>query len=249
MVRREPSSVAAPPRRRPVVAARRRLAAHEFSYRRGLSVGRRVGSGGARCRFRPHGARNRHSDPAPGGHERRRLTCRHAGAAARGRRRPAPRHRRSRASPRDGTRGTRTPVAHRGRRDRASPVAEGCVGIGLGLIQCPITRTMVAICGYRVRRGGCIDLALRLAFRLRIRRLLILHTREIGLPAGAWRRSPDEVQPARPAGAGAQPPKVRHERFRTARRLLRRASPPRFRMRRICHGLIRSFRRCGQQPM
>jgi hypothetical protein len=43
-----------------------------------------------------------------------------------------------------------------------------------------MTRTMVAICGYRVRRGGCIDRALRLAFGLRTRRLLILHTREIG---------------------------------------------------------------------
>jgi hypothetical protein len=53
-------------------------------------------------------------------------------------------------------------------------------------------RAIVAICGYRVRRGGCLDRALRLAFGLRIVVLLILHTREIGLRC---RHAPQPSQP------------------------------------------------------
>jgi hypothetical protein len=61
------------------------------------------------------------------------------------------------------------------------------------LAQCPITRAMVAICGYRVRRAGCSDRALRLASGLRIRRLLILHTREV---AGSKPAAPTLERPA-----------------------------------------------------
>ena len=53
--------------------------------------------------------------------------------------------------------------------------------LGTRLIQCPIARATVAICGDRVRRAGCLNRALPLALSVRIRRLLILHTREIGL--------------------------------------------------------------------
>ena len=56
--------------------------------------------------------------------------------------------------------------------------------------QCPITRAMVAICGDRVRRAGCLNLALRLASDVRSRALLILHTREIGWPAGRMKGEP-----------------------------------------------------------
>ena len=37
------------------------------------------------------------------------------------------------------------------------------------LAERPIARATIAICGYRVRRGGCLNRALRLAFGLRIR--------------------------------------------------------------------------------
>jgi hypothetical protein len=122
--------------------------------------------------------------------------------------------------------------------------------LGTGARPVPNTRATVAICGYGVRRAGCLNLALRLAFGLRIRPFLILHTREIGWPRAGWRRSPGEVQPPRPAGAGDQPPEGQ---ARAVRRRLddcfRRASRPRFPTRRICRGLIRSFRRFARQPM
>jgi hypothetical protein len=60
------------------------------------------------------------------------------------------------------------------------------------LAQCPITRPTVAICGYPVRRAGCLNRALRLAFGLRMRTLLILHTREIGLRCRQHAPQPDQ---------------------------------------------------------
>ena len=64
------------------------------------------------------------------------------------------------------------------------------------LAQCPITRTTGAICGYRLRRGACLNRPLRLAFGVRIRWLLILHTRE------AQVRNPPRPSQKKPAPAG-----------------------------------------------
>src|SRR4051812_786306 len=62
--------------------------------------------------------------------------------------------------------------------------------MGTRLIRCPIAGATVAICGYRVRRAECLDPALSLVFGLRIRWLLILHTREIRWPAARVEAEP-----------------------------------------------------------
>jgi hypothetical protein len=67
--------------------------------------------------------------------------------------------------------------------------------LGTRPIQRPVARATFAICGYRVRRGGCLDRGLRLASRLRVRQLLILHTREIAGPA-----EPRPGEPQRKSG-------------------------------------------------
>jgi hypothetical protein len=59
------------------------------------------------------------------------------------------------------------------------------------LAQCPITRATVAICGYRFRRGPCLNRTLRLAFGLPTLCLRILHTREVaGSKPAAPTRTP-----------------------------------------------------------
>lgn len=84
---------------------------------------------------------------------------------------------------------------------------------GTRLIQCPIGRATVAICGGRVCRAGCLNRALPLAFGVRIRRLLILHTREIAgrnlpTPLTKMLRQPSSfLAPCRRLPAGRSQPR------------------------------------------
>jgi len=76
-----------------------------------------------------------------------------------------------------------TSGSHAGRRAQCRLGRIGAAIWAPALAQCPITQTTVAICGYRLRRGACLNRALRLAFGVRIRRLLVLHTRAVGHPS------------------------------------------------------------------
>jgi hypothetical protein len=118
------------------------------------------------------------------------------------------------------------------------------------LAQCPITHATLAICGDRVRRGGCLDRALRLASASgSASSSFVTRERSVG-QAAAWRRRPWRGAVATPRWRRGSAPEGQARAFRRwLDDCFRRASPPRFRMRRIYRGLIRSFRRFARQRM